>query len=781
MTITNIAAASLLAVISATTVFASIQGGYQSGPSPGSFYSGGMTYINRENRAFLTGSHYNQGLLPHDGSNSVLMQGTIVDTASSCYLAKVDFDEVASGDTFHTLSDWDSFGNIGKIETCSAVASTAGSDVYVVGSTAQDGLFSDGYPMQGLLSILNRDNLSFIDATLIKSAEDPSKHMIYPLDVIHDFGRKYIYIAALTSTDATKNPIIGNKGQPNWQEQHMLGSAFDVTVIKIHAPVGEKPDALWVKHFPLDAETDGTRPPVFVAGMAIQRDTNGVQHLLLSGSTRGGGEAFGKAAPGSTDEDGFVMQLALHDGSFIQHDRHVGKIYEYKEDLREGTPSDDFIRGMCNNRERGSVGEVEKSDRFYIVGGTKGDMTTDDQGVQNNGVNAGFQFGAGVETKYKGSWNRDESLMPFLRQVSITDLKPIWTTQWASMPKNNNNKNAMPTNAFAMDCFVDNKIGAIYVVGSVLGDAKMTQGDVEMLNQGGDDIWVAKVDEETGNVFWLTQLGSMDDEKLARHGSIAVNKEGNVLIYGDTNGSLYRPRASDEDPAVTDMFLMTIDGNTGAVVDNYYMGGTSSASVAATINGVSPVANLPEAESLPADADDNAPADDVSPYADKVQANPDDDNYIIDGDGNAVKKINKQPTMQQKMIGTVGIAVAILFAILAILAGLFVFYSRQMIRRKAEAQKSSIFACLQQFDVEDIDLRRSPPGGWHGTYMNKLAYGHNNADDDSAIVETTPESAPLSHSSVANDALFMDGNPSNFQIDDEDDVDIRLNSNDGVV
>jgi len=754
MTITNIAAASLLAAISATTAFASIQGGYQSGPSPGAFYSGGMQYIHSKNRAFLTGSHYNEGLLPHDGSNNDLMQGTTVDIASSCYLAKVDFDEVASGDTFHTLSDWVSYGNTGKIETCSAVASTAGSDVYVVGSTGQDGLFSDGYPMQGLLSILDRDTLSFIDATLIKSAKDPSTHMIYPLDVIHDFGRKYIYVAALTSTDATPNTITGNKDQPNWQEQHLLGSAFDVTVIKIHAPVGEKPDALWVKHFPLDAESDGTTPPVFVAGMAIQRDTNGVQHLLLSGSTRGGGEAFGKAAAGSFDEDGFVMQLALHDGSFIQHDRHVGKIFEYQDDLREGTPSDDFIRGMCNNRERGSVGEVEKSDRFYIVGGTKGDMTTDDQGVQNNGVNAGFQFGAGVDAKYKGGWNRDESLMPFLRQVSITNLKPIWTTQWAAMPKQKNNKNTIPTNAFAMDCFVDNTIGAIYVVGSVLGDAKMTQGDVEMLNQGGDDIWVAKVDEETGNVFWLTQLGSMDDEKLARHGSIAVNKEGNVIIYGDTNGSLYRPRSSDEDPTITDMFLMTIDGTTGAVVDNYYMGGTSSASVAATINGVPPVA------SLPIDADNDAPTD-VKP-----------DN---------VKKIKKQPAMQQKKIEEAGIAVGIILAILASLVGTYVFYHRQMTKRKVEAQKSSIFSCLQQFDVEDIDLRRSPPGGWHGTYMNKLAYGHNNADDDSAIVETTPESAPLSHSSVANDALFMDGDTSNFQIDDEDDVDVRLKSSNRVV
>merc|ERR1711935_258802 len=102
----------------------------------------------------------------------------------------------------------------------------------------------------------------------------------------------------------------------------------------------------------------------------------------------------------------------------------------------------------------------------------------------------------------------------------------------------------------------------------------------------------------------------------------------------------------------------------------------------------------------------------------------------------------------------------------------------RMERRRAETQKSSIFACLQQFDVEDIDLRRSPPGGWHGTYMNRLAYGQNNADD---MVDSSAEGAPLTHSSVASDALFMDSEgdgyrDNEFSISEDDEVDVRLNS-----
>lgn len=549
----------------------------------------------------------------------------------------------------------------------------------------------------------------------------------------------------------------------------MLGSSFDVTIIKIHTPTDEKPNALWVKHFPLNAESDGSMPPVFVAGMALQRDSNGIQHLLVSGSTRGSGEAFGSTEVDTVDEDGFVMQLALKDGSLIKKDRHQGKVYDYTADLREGTPSDDFIQGMCNNRGRSGHDDEGESDYFYIVGGTLGDMTTDAQGNQNVDGDAGFQFSNQMEDQYADTWKRSGSMMPFLRQVSIKDLKPVWTTQWAAMPGKESGNEKKHTSAFTMDCYVDNAKSAVYVVGSVMNDAKMTQGNVEMVNQGGDDIWVAKIDVDTGKVFWLTQLGSQGDEKLARHGSIAVNKDGDVVIYGDTNGSLYRGRGANESPDTSDMFIMTLDGDSGAVLDDYYLGGTSSGSVTSTINGIPPVVTVPpkqpsrtQAPAKPSDAD--APAG--APKTDtNAQAN----------------EVNKNSG------GKAGLVFIILFVISAVLTGLYFFMTWQMKKRTAENQKSSIFSCLQQFDVEDIDLRRSPPGGWHGTYMNKLATGHNNADD-TVFVGDSPtggsgDGALLTHSSVANDALFMDDagavpgggyRDGEFAIDDEDEVDIRL-------
>ena len=50
-----------------------------------------------------------------------------------------------------------------------------------------------------------------------------------------------------------------------------------------------------------------------------------------------------------------------------------------------------------------------------------------------------------------------------------------------------------------------------------------------------------------------------------------------------------------------------------------------------------------------------------------------------------------------------------IIALLLIVVVLFRFcFSRRQARQRAEAQN---LAYLQQFDVEDIDLRKSPPGG----------------------------------------------------------------------
>ena len=118
------------------------------------------------------------------------------------------------------------------------------------------------------------------------------------------------------------------------------------------------------------------------------------------------------------------------------------------------------------------------------------------------------------------------------------------------------------------------------------------------------------------------------------------------------------------------------------------------------------------------------------------------------------------------------IGVAITAIILGVLGLFIVYYIRTFQSKKEEAiNKKCIYPYLQNFEVDDIDIRRAPTGGWHGTYMNKLAYGINE-------FETTSETSDGRDNSSSKDTLL-----SNTTYDDnnevqEDAVDIEIGRQD---
>lgn len=117
-------------------------------------------------------------------------------------------------------------------------------------------------------------------------------------------------------------------------------------------------------------------------------------------------------------------------------------------------------------------------------------------------------------------------------------------------------------------------------------------------------------------------------------------------------------------------------------------------------------------------------------------------------------------------------AAAISLAVIATIIGLIVFalivcYCFRTIvnSRKERSYKNGIYFYLQKFEVDDIDLRRAPTGGWHGTYVNKLAYGVNDAD---------------SKSSSSSEDTFIIESSSEDSDDDENDVIIITSTNDDI-
>eukprot|EP00751_Fragilariopsis_kerguelensis_P011437 CAMPEP_0170773322 /NCGR_PEP_ID=MMETSP0733-20121128/9311_1 /TAXON_ID=186038 /ORGANISM="Fragilariopsis kerguelensis, Strain L26-C5" /LENGTH=111 /DNA_ID=CAMNT_0011115701 /DNA_START=194 /DNA_END=527 /DNA_ORIENTATION=+ len=80
--------------------------------------------------------------LSSSGTANDLMQGTELDGASSCFVAKLDVsdnDEMEAADleSFHTLTNWKSYGDPGVMETCAAITTDDDhNQAFVVGSVA---------------------------------------------------------------------------------------------------------------------------------------------------------------------------------------------------------------------------------------------------------------------------------------------------------------------------------------------------------------------------------------------------------------------------------------------------------------------------------------------------------------------------------------------------------------------------------------------------------------------------------------------------------------------
>jgi hypothetical protein len=105
-----------------------------------------------------------------------------------------------------------------------------------------------------------------------------------------------------------------------------------------------------------------------------------------------------------------------------------------------------------------------------------------------------------------------------------------------------------------------------------------------------------------------------------------------------------------------------------------------------------------------------------------------------------------------------GMLVFIVVLAMVLVAG-YVMQSRRQADQTTE--RALVFSYLQAFDVEDVDVRHSATGGWHGTYVGKLALGTESI-----------------HSSIVKDSLFVDyeskpkgGGDGDDDDDDDDDDD----------
>jgi len=513
-------------------------GSFQSGPLNGAVHTGAMDYS--QHHIFITGITY--------GTN-----GNIHSDEAMCFVSKISSNHIGSDEEiFSTV-----LGDGDRMQSCHAISvihepskPKIGSKApFVVGGTSGIGLSENP---SGFLVTFGQDDH---DGEFPRNFEvftdeaGQTDRVSYPVSMRYVFGHdengdgdkhndkhdRITYIASLTSLDMSENPgnaqLTAGKGKPNWMKYYKFGTSFELGLQKFTKANGSSEETeSWTKIYPVDANSQtGVKPDIYVGGMIVIRRKN-KDFLVVAGTTSGTGEVYGNAVPGSTDEDGFIAVFSGHTGELRNLPTNQP---DFKSTARPGTPKTDLVLGICDC--------PLDSDHFYIVGAT-GDP---------EGMGDPIRTDSAVFASHPGS------LHGFVQKIEVNTLKKVWGKTWsANYRLTGESGRAAVTAGYGCKVIQD---GSVYVAGLV-EDGAHIQRDAET-NHELDDVVAMKLTAD-GDVEWMTQFGSKDgNEALARSGAVAVDKDENLIIAGDTTGSMFRNRKRTDHKS--DMFVVTLQKSTG--------------------------------------------------------------------------------------------------------------------------------------------------------------------------------------------------------------------------
>ena len=375
-----------------------------------------------------------------------------------------------------------------------------------------------------------------------------------------------------------------------------------------------------------------------------------------------------------------------------------------------------------------TTGDVTASSRFSNSGG-------DDwiKGVCSDPNDPDALYIVGATTTGGEEDATTGTIRPFVAKLSVGDLE---TRVWYKRLKTRSPfGNSGATEAKLLGCAVDGISDTIYVAGVIKDDAAMVYSvNDPQLSSGKDDLFVANLSKGTGTVSWIKQMGTSKKEGM---GGIAVDtSNGNAIVLGHTEGYMYRSPTT-EDTTQVDRKL------------DYHQGLPLNEIVLFSIDkhGIfqAPL-KLPslEADTGREGSNTSTTGGNTIPAATKIV------------DAAALEGSWDKFVFAMLIVGPI---ILLLFICI---------FCRAVARKNAQKENQrktlAIFKYLRSFDVDDVDIRRSPAGGYHGTYLNDLADGNNTSD---RFMEPEPGSGDkkeddgdadrpgLTHSSVADDYLFM--------------------------
>mmetsp|Transcript_3093 Transcript_3093/g.8512 ORF Transcript_3093/g.8512 Transcript_3093/m.8512 type:complete len:972 (+) Transcript_3093:516-3431(+) len=334
---------------------------------------------------------------------------------------------------------------------------------------------------------------------------------------------------------------------------------------------------------------------------------------------------------------------------------------------------------------------------------------------------------------------------PFVAKLRASTLETIWKKDFQST-----------TDARVLGCGVDSESQTMYLAGVVEDGGELVGRTVPL---EGDDVFVMRLHTSDGAVAWAKQLGTTMDDRLAYGGSglAVLGGSKGVLLMGDTQGQLYSVKNKD-----SEIFIVEVDAD-GRIPDRTESTGMDYSSSASEMELSNPMST------------DGGKETTVDTGKKKIK--PSRGSKTNNGSGTN----NSSDSNAIKTSVQIGQVFSFLFSMVFVTAAfLGVLYICS--RKKREAtERALVFSYLQNFDLEDIDVKQAATGGWHGTYVGNLAHGLNvrESEDlsesysdnwtngDHAIFEGKGKTAEendlverrinkFSHSSVVRDILFMD-------------------------
>jgi hypothetical protein len=433
--------------------------------------------------------------------------------------------------------------------------------------------------------------------------------------------------------------------------------------------------------------------------------------LVLVGSTRGQGLLFGSTAQAISSNVTTATATATNEEQYCKNgflsklDPTTGRIWTSSTAIRRYRQEDednDDIDGSFDTTIEAVCSSGPDATDLYIVGFRKS------------------LAAAAVNSKS----------IPFLAKLDATTLETQWEESFV-----------FTQDAFGIACGVggaskkddgSTTTNAVYMAGIVEnGGTYGTDGTTTSLGQ--DDIFVVRASTSDGHADWVRQVGTQGNDRLAHGGGsgllVTTHSDDSIVLFGDTTGDWQATNHKG-----TEIFVVTMDGATGDVAwTTTETSGTENDGGSVTIQ-------------VPKRTDGDAASD----------GNGNNDGSVGRGDENKEKEKNRPPLMEKTGTGGgIGMIVAIVVLILALIVG-YIVRSR---KEEQVTERTAVFSYLHAFDLEDVDVRHSATGGWHGTYVGDLAKGKGLTAAGGTGSSTGSDgggSSRLSHSSIVKDSLFVD-------------------------